>query len=447
MQGIMQKKAILTIISFVICVALSACELPGFMYDISEQIDGKVDDFGNMLNGEEPEEFTYTDPEPYTAPKIDIDPEVSEEVIDIGDEAGDDEGSSGDIKVNVEDDAALVQKLSEERYYAYGTLTQEERRLYRVIYTTLFDFAEKVPLDTLDADLVDRVFDCVLADNPELFYVKGYNLTRYTRGGTVVGMAISGMNTMTKGDSLVHQEKADAYVRTCLDGAPQTDDDYEKIKYLYEYIIRNTEYDINAQDDQNYLSVFENGRSVCQGYAKAMQYMMLRMGLFCTFVRGVTNKGESHAWNLVRSNGDYYYVDVTWGDASYDITAMGDMADLPVMPEVSYEYLCVPTDDIKLTHTLNSSFPLPECTVRYDNYFVRNGNYFTEVSDEMLTEVFNRAYDNGESAVTVKCSDTMVYAQMRRYLIDDNSIFSFLRGRKNVEYSSIDKLNELIFYI
>jgi hypothetical protein len=260
-------------------------------------------------------------------------------------------------------------------------------------------------------------------------------------------MAVSGLYTMTSDDSKVHQERAEAYVDACLAGMPQTEDDYEKIKYLYEYIIKNTEYDLDAENGQNYLSVFENGRSVCQGYATAMQYLMIRSGLFCTLVRGVTNSGENHAWNLVKSNGDYYYVDVTWGDMSYDLKADEEMAELPVMPEVSYEYLCVTTEDIKLTHTLETVFTLPECTARYDNYFVRKGNYFTEINEDQLSFVFNDAYANEEGAVTIKCSSVFVYEDMKDFLTSDGKVFEYLNGRGNVNYVCLDNLNELIFYI
>ena len=436
------KKTITTIIAIITCLSLTGCDLPGLFYDAGYWLDDRVDELGELLNGNELEEFTYTDTEPYVPAVIDIEPKVSEEVISIEEEP------SGDEDITVEfDDKALELKLSDDRYYAYGTLSQEERRVYRAIYTTLFDFGEKMPLPTLDDDMIDKVFTCVLADSPELFYVKGYNLIRYERGGRVEKMAVSGLYTMTGDEAALHRERVEEYVNTCLAGMPETDDDYERIKYLYEYIIKSTEYDLNAENGQNYLSVFENGRSVCQGYATAMQYLMIRSGLFCTLVRGVTNSGENHAWNLVKSNGDYYYVDVTWGDMSYDLTAEEEMDKLPVMPEVSYEYLCVTTEDISRTHTLETVFPLPECVARYDNYFVRRGNYFVQIDEEQLRSVFDDAYMNGETSVTIKCSDPYVYGDMKDFLTSDGKVFEYLNDKGNVNYVCLDNLNELIFYI
>ncbi len=448
----MRKKSLLPIIILIICIALTACILPTLLNGGDSRIDDWVDTLGGLINGEEPEEFTYRDPEPYApvttapAPVPASVRENEEEVITIVDEAQDDVPED-DAASTVEDDTELIKKLAAERYYAYGTLSQEERRIYRAIYTTLFNFGGKTPMGTLDSDMIGKAYDCVMADNPELFYVKGYNMVRYMRGSKLESISISGIYNMEKDDVAGHQARVDAYIDTCLAGAPQGIDEYEKIKYLYEYIIKNTEYDLNAENSQNCLSVFENGRSVCQGYAEAMQYLMIRMGMMCTVVRGVTNKGETHAWNLVRSNGDYYYVDATWGDMSYEIRTGEDLAQLPQMPEVSYEYLCVTTDEISRTHTPDDTFVLPQCVARYDNYYVRSGNYFTEVNDAQLRSVFDNAYANGDSFVSIKCSDPMVYSDMMDYLTGEGHLYDYLYRDGTVNYMYLDKLNEVIFYI
>ncbi len=435
---------------FTVCLAavtLTGCKLPGFLYDAKCWFDEKAEDIRYLF---EEEDYDYTpvviaDTDDDEKPKgsgIEVINEVTEQVIELEDGETDDGQTDEDLATEM-----LNGVLKDDRYYAYHTLTVEEQKVYKILYASLFDFGEKAPMPTKNADMVNKVFDCVLADNPELFYVKGYNLIKYERGGVVEQLAVSGMYTMTRSEAKSHQERADRYVDICLTGAPAGDDDYQKIKYLYEYIIRNTEYDLDAENGQNYLSVFENGRSVCQGYASALQYMMFRMGLNCTVVRGITHENERHAWNLVKADGDYYFVDVTWGDMSYEMSADRDMSALPQPPEISYDYLCVTTSDIRKTHKIDSAFPVPECISRKDYYYVREGNYFEAVDEEQLRNVFDMAYARGNTMVTIKCSDEMLYDDMTSYLTGDGHIFDYLRGSKNVNYVTLENLNELIFYL
>ena len=123
------------------------------------------------------------------------------------------------------------------------------------------------------------------------------------------------------------------------DGAPGGDDQYAKAKYVYERVIDMTEYEVGSPDNQNICSVFINGRSVCQGYAKAAQLLLNRLGVKTTLVTGTVSAGDRpqarHAWNLTSVNGRDYFFDVTWGDSSFQQAASEEMFIIFPLPAVS----------------------------------------------------------------------------------------------------------------
>lgn len=55
------------------------------------------------------------------------------------------------------------------------------------------------------------------------------------------------------------------------------------------------------------------GRAVCDGYAKSLMYCLNVVGISSQMVTG-TAKGQSHAWNIVQLDNNYYHVDLTWAD-------------------------------------------------------------------------------------------------------------------------------------
>ena len=75
------------------------------------------------------------------------------------------------------------------------------------------------------------------------------------------------------------------------------------------------------------LGLFQNGRIVCDGYAKAFQYLMHRAGVPCVAVFGSTVSEEAaseeqfnHAWNKVFVNGKWLNMDVCWADTGWPTT-------------------------------------------------------------------------------------------------------------------------------
>lgn len=331
------------------------------------------------------------------------------------------------------------------RYYAYSMLNEEEQVVYTEILSILNTLSKDVKVSSLDTELIDKAFNCVLIDHPELFYISGYSYTKFVRGDKLEKITVTGTYTMDKKTIQKAQDEINAYVEKCINGYTGGSNDYKKVKYVYEYLIKNNEYDLIAPNNQNILSIVEEGRTVCQGYAKMTQYILNKMGVFCTLCEGMVKGSESHVWDIVKINNAYYHVDTTWGDASYNL-ASDSNPDLEI-PEVNYDYLCVMDEEIKETHVIKESIPLPVCDSMESNYYVQEGLYFTELNTSQVKEAFLNAQENGDKIVTLKCASPTVYAAVYAHLIEDQNIFKYIDDSVNVNYVEFKDECRMSFYL
>lgn len=336
--------------------------------------------------------------------------------------------------------------------YCYQYLDEAGRQWYRDIQRILAGMEQEQELspEGLEAGLteedIDRIFCYVLADHPEYFYVDGYRYTKYTRMERLVKIEFSGSYTCDSQERARRWEQIEEAADALLAQAPTEGDDYEKARYVYETLIRGTDYVLDAPDSQNLYSVLVNGASVCQGYAKATQYLLGRLGIPCVLVQGQVEPGEGHAWNLLCLDGDYYYMDTTWGDASYRQT--GDATqDQGWMPQVNYDYLCVTTSQLLRTHTPGTDVPLPECTATRDNYYVREGCLLDSCEETALQEAFDRAVSAGRQEISLKCTEESVYRQLLEHLIGQKEVFSYLgRDFSTLHYARNEKQLSITFW-
>lgn len=335
--------------------------------------------------------------------------------------------------------------------FAYESLDAQEQIWYGEIEQALGEMTDTVKLSTepieqgLDEQDIDRIFQCVLIDHPEIFYTTGYTYTKYSRGDRTVEIDFAGTYSMPGEEAVKKAEEIRGRASEWLSDIPSDASEYDKVKAVYEKIIFSTDYDLNASDNQNIASVFLGNSSVCQGYAKATQYLLNRLGVMCTLVQGTVDTGEAHAWNLVHVDGDYYYVDTTWGDASYRMEDGSGQEDLP---EINYDYLCVTTQELLRTHRIESVVAMPECTATQANYYVREGVYFTSYDAEQMQSIFDRAWESGRTEITLKCADEECYREICRVLIDEQEIFSYMpENSSTIAYAQNGKQLSLTFWV
>ena len=146
--------------------------------------------------------------------------------------------------------------------------------------------------------------------------------------------------------------------------APEGMSDYERELAIHDYIIENASYDSNSlsllpffeenPNNTNPYGTLIDGRAVCRGYSSTFQLFMDLIGVECITVEGEGNLSrDEHAWNMVRLDGDWYCVDVTWDDP----TGLGS-----VSASLAHRYFNVTSEFMRETHHYWDETYVPEAT-------------------------------------------------------------------------------------
>lgn len=203
-------------------------------------------------------------------------------------------------------------------YPYYDMLEEDMKALYRQIYANAM--AQNVsfsPVAEVTVEEVKYVFEAVYNDHPELFWLETGYTCKYLRSGKCIEL------TLVYNESASHLDRAkaefEAAAEEILSGAAGLAGDLEKEKYVHDALVDKVDYDERASMNQSAYSALVNGTSVCAGYARAFQYLMMEFGVPCYYCTGYS--GEDHAWNIIQTGGRHYNVDVTWDDtepSTYD---------------------------------------------------------------------------------------------------------------------------------
>ena len=139
----------------------------------------------------------------------------------------------------------------------------------------------------------------------------------------------------------------------------------EQVAYIYKWLVTYCTYNANSAYNQSIYSVFVRRNSVCTGYAKAAQYLFNLLGIESRLVFGRLHNDKEdgrHCWNLVKVGNEYYHFDACFGDSILDNAAIkSGVQELLKINGINYNFLCVSTDEILRTRTIEDITTLPDC--------------------------------------------------------------------------------------
>lgn len=330
-----------------------------------------------------------------------------------------------------------VESISLEKY-AYQMLDDEEKKVYDELVYAFLNREEDVTVATLSPEKMEHAYNAVRADYCNLFWVDRLSYVIYSLGDETTSIEITPEFTMTAEEQEQIQTQIDAEAERMLSGAPLDGSDFDKALYVYETLIREVDYVENSENNQNIISVFVNHQTICQGYAYATQYLLERLGIPCTTVVGTVADGETHAWNLVVLDGEYYYIDTTWGNSQFvyrnqDETESDGTGD-ESRKYLDYDYFGATTASLTATHTPDPEFPMPECSATADNYYVHEGLYIDTWDADRIGTIISDGLEEGEDDVQIKFADQALYEEALSYFIEDSHLFDYCNGMESVQY-------------
>ena len=217
-----------------------------------------------------------------------------------------------------------------------------------------------------------------------------------------------------------------AYVRTL--------DVYERVVYVYKWLLSYCNYNVNSAYNQTIDSVFVRRNSVCTGYAKAAQYLFKLLDIDSKLVFGQLNNDYGngrHCWNVVCIEGEYYHIDVCLGDTELEKVLINTgVSKILHYCGFNWNCFCVSDKEIKKTRSVEYSDHMPICN--------------KSISGDKFVSLYNIPIKEKEGSIGCLLSNIGSTADI--YLCKSNKkvVLKKFREENNSkcleEYSYMDKL-------
>ncbi|NMP37068.1 MAG: hypothetical protein GX051_02930 [Clostridiales bacterium] len=310
---------------------------------------------------------------------------------------------------------------SDGRLY-YNNLSENAKQAYERIMAEIKTHPKEIEIPELNSVELDEMFKALCYDNPELLCM-GRSCKTMTSGWSFSKRCVfipeysCSLEECNKRSELLGKA-----VDSIISGASGIASDYEKELYVHDCIVKACSY---SETDEKAISAYDalvRGEAVCEGYSRAAQLLLSRMGVRNYLITGkaVDKQGDSqlHMWNVVYIDGNPYHLDVTWDDPD----GAPDGA-------VSHTYFNLNDSEIAFDHS-ELEPKNPGCSDTRNNYFVKESLYFLTYNGntaERLKNILTECVRAGENTCQIRFSGKTEYEKAVKYLIDNGEIYDILK--------------------
>ena len=341
--------------------------------------------------------------------------------------------------------------------YSYNELSAGQKELYDKLIRVSFDIGDKfdalnayvlagvtVEGYCLDIAQIRVVLRAISDDNPYLFWISNSFSHYYDEDNNCT--MVQGYSEFSPEEVERMRGEVDAAMTAFFDTLPEGLSAYELERLVHDYIIDTVEYDVEAAKQDNttkqedmkahdvYGALVEHS-CVCEGYGKAEQLLLNRLGVECVGLTGMaydsaskkdSDDEELHLWNAVKLDGEWYNVDPTWDDM--DIEFMRhyyfNMSDEIFEKDhtLSKYFTEVSDSFIEDNGTEEMNIFIPECTGSKYNYYAYECPRLTELDSYELEDALYTAASQKDGYFTFYIDPD--------YLDFDDAVKSLFKGRQ-----------------
>lgn len=322
--------------------------------------------------------------------------------------------------------------------YSYYTLSEVDQTLYDMITGAMLCYEEEIKFEspyTYTFEEIYDVYQLIYNDEYRLFYMSPtIEYIADSETDSVVSMRLKYI--YDEDEVLTMRQEIYSAAHKILSQITPDMGDYEIVKLFHDSVILNCTYDSSAVNPNTIYGCLVDNKALCQAYSRTFTYLCSEAGIDSFVVLGVAD--EPHMWNVVKMDGEYYHIDLTWDDP--------DRSKNP--DSIRYDYFGLTDERISQLRQIDAyDYDVPAANGTKYQYYHYNklvANSVDEAQEIIKAEAL-RAAEEQRSTIQLMCSDSTVFQEVTGKLFASSG-YNVIALLNSVKDQAANKFNTESIY-